>query len=210
MITRVICCGSVAPMLRAASTNCGSMVRMPAAVDSITGKEAVDAGEGDLRFRADAEPGGEDRIEDDDRHGVEAREDRQQQVAQHGHAADHRADQDAERRRRSASRQRDLVERHQQRREVDLPVDPEHRQRLRQRRQEQLRQQAGGAARTPRARAARPGSPSGRWREQASASRASRRLADLLPDAVAQPAEHVGRHHLVGARPRQRRPRCGR
>ena len=39
MITRVICCGSVAPMLRAASRNCGSMVRMPAAVESMTGKK---------------------------------------------------------------------------------------------------------------------------------------------------------------------------
>ena len=48
------------------------------------GEEAVDAGEGDLGTRADAEPGREDGIEDDDRHGVEAGEDRQQQVAQHG------------------------------------------------------------------------------------------------------------------------------
>ena len=39
MITRVICCGRVAPMLRAASRYCGSMVRMPAAVESITGKK---------------------------------------------------------------------------------------------------------------------------------------------------------------------------
>ena len=39
MITRMICCGRVAPMLRAARIYCGSMVRMPAAVDSITGKK---------------------------------------------------------------------------------------------------------------------------------------------------------------------------
>jgi hypothetical protein len=39
MITRVICCGTVAPMLRAASSSCASMVRMPAAVESITGKK---------------------------------------------------------------------------------------------------------------------------------------------------------------------------
>src|SRR5262249_25867716 len=36
------------------------------------------------------------------------------------------------------------------------------------------------------------------------ASGASGDLADLLPDALAQAAEHVGRHHLVRARPRQR------
>ena len=39
MITRVICCGTVAPMLRAASSRCWSMVRMPAAVESMTGKK---------------------------------------------------------------------------------------------------------------------------------------------------------------------------
>ena len=37
--TRVICCGNVAPMLRAARTYCGSIVRMPAAVESMTGKK---------------------------------------------------------------------------------------------------------------------------------------------------------------------------
>ena len=67
-------------------------------------EEAVDAGKGDLRLRADAEPGREDRIEDDDRHRIEAGEDRQQQVAQRGEAADQRAGQDAQRRRRSAWR----------------------------------------------------------------------------------------------------------
>ena len=173
------------------------------------GEEAVDAGKGDLRFRADAEPGGEDRIEDDDRHGVEAGEDRQQQVAQQRQAADQRADQDA-----GAAgdqhRQRDLVERHQQGWRIFVPVAAQHGQRLRQRRQEQLGHQAGRAAPAPRARGGAPGSASGRWRARVVASQASRRLADLLPDAVAQAAEYVGRHHLVGARPRQRDRRCGR
>ena len=39
MMMRVICWKSVAPMLRAASRYCGSMVRMPAAVESMTGKK---------------------------------------------------------------------------------------------------------------------------------------------------------------------------
>ena len=39
MMTRAMSCGSVAPMLRAAKRYCSSMVRMPAAVDSITGKK---------------------------------------------------------------------------------------------------------------------------------------------------------------------------
>jgi hypothetical protein len=60
---------------------------MPAAVDSSTGKESIDAGKRDLRFRSDAEPCGEDRIEDHDRHRVEAGEDRQQEVPQPREAA---------------------------------------------------------------------------------------------------------------------------
>ena len=81
-------------------------------------EEAVDAGEGDLRLRADAEPGGEDRIEDHDRHRVEAGEHRQQQVAQQREPAHQRADQDAAAA-GDGHRERHLVERHQQRREVD-------------------------------------------------------------------------------------------
>ena len=39
--TRVSRCQVVAPMLRAASTSCGSMVWMPAAVDSAAGKKPI-------------------------------------------------------------------------------------------------------------------------------------------------------------------------
>ena len=41
MITRVMRCDSVAPMLRAASSRFGSMVRMPAAVASVVGKKPL-------------------------------------------------------------------------------------------------------------------------------------------------------------------------
>ena len=208
-MTRVICCGSVAPMLRAASRNC-----CVDGADAGRGRqhhreEAVDAGEGDLGFRADAEPGGEDRIEDHDRHRVEAGEHRQQQVAQQRDAADQRADQDADAA-GDQHRERDLVERDQQRGGVDRASRSPARRASSTATAGTARAAGRCAAPAPTARAARPGSASGRWRARVGASGTSRRLADLLPDAVAQAAEHVGRHHLVGARPRQVDRRCGR
>ena len=111
-------------------------------------EEAVDAGEGDLGLRADAEPGGEDRVEDHDRHGIEAGEDRQHQVAQHGDAAHQRADQDAG----AAGDQHgdgDLGERDHQRMGVLGAVDPQDGQRLGERGQEELGDELGAGQQLP-------------------------------------------------------------
>src|ERR1700710_3038513 len=69
--TRVMSWLSVAPMLRAASSNCGSMVWIPAAVAPMGGRKAVEGGKRIFESGADAEPHREHRIEDHQRHRVE-------------------------------------------------------------------------------------------------------------------------------------------
>ena len=58
-------------------------------------QEAIERRERDLGFRADAEPHREDRIEDDERHGIEAGNHRHDQHARARQAADDGAEQDA-------------------------------------------------------------------------------------------------------------------
>ena len=93
-------------------------------------EEAVDTGENDFRFRSNAEPGGEDRIEDDDRHRVERGEHRQQQVAQQRNAADQCARQDADAT-GDQHREGDLVERDGQLGSVFAPILDENGERFR-------------------------------------------------------------------------------
>ena len=148
MITRVICCGR----RRAHAARGEQQLRVDGA-DAGRGREhhreeAVDAREDDLRFRADAEPGGEDRIEDHDRHRVQAGEHRQQQAAQQRDPADQRAGQDAEAA-GDQHRERDFVERDAQFGGVFAPVLHQHRDGLRQRRQEQLGNDAGARHQLP-------------------------------------------------------------
>ena len=169
------------------------------------GEEAVDTRKGDLRFRADAEPSGEDRIEDDDRHRVEAREHRQQEVAQQRHPANQRADEDAgaagdhhrDARPRRASRRAPRCTRTGRCRAPPASSTA---------RAGTAPGSLRSAASAPRTGAARPGSASAWWRGRGRSRIGKprlRALADLLPDAVAKTPEDVGRHHLVGARPRQ-------
>src|SRR5262249_55025386 len=70
--TRVICCGKLAPMLRAATRKVLVDRLNPRGRRKHHREEAIDACEGDLGLRPNAQPGREDRIKDDDGNGVEA------------------------------------------------------------------------------------------------------------------------------------------
>ena len=104
-------------------------------------QEAIDRGERDLGFRADAEPHREHRIEDDQRHRIEARHHRHDQDARPRQAADDGAEQDA-----AAAgkrhRDRDLIERDGERVAVFAGLVPAGGQRRGQRRQEQFGNEA--------------------------------------------------------------------
>ncbi len=73
-MARAISCGNVAPMLRASSDTAHQSCRCRPPSTASQGRSHVDISEGNLGFRSDAEPGGEDRIEQDDRHGIKAEE----------------------------------------------------------------------------------------------------------------------------------------
>ena len=94
-----------------------------------------------LGFRADAEPDREHRIEDDQRHRIEARDHRHDQDARPRQAADDGAEQDA-----AAAgerhRDRDLVERHGKGMAVFAGLVPAGGERRGQRRQKQLGNEA--------------------------------------------------------------------
>ena len=167
-------------------------------------------GERDLGFRADAEPDREHRIENDQRHRIEARDHRHDQDARPRQAADDGAEQDA-----AAAgerhRDRDLVERHGERMAVFAGLVPAGRERRRQRRQEQLGDEACARQDLPqRDQADHDQSAKRCWRS----SSASCRFADMPPDAVAQACRTRRRsasHRCAGgaARPADDR-RCGR
>ena len=98
----------------------------------------------------------------------------------------------------------DFVEGHQQGREIDLPIAIKDGQRLRQGRQEQLGQQARQGHDLPQDEEETQEHPADGGGSRPRHLCTSRRLANLLPDALAQLAELLGCHHFVAARPRQR------
>ncbi len=100
-------------------------------------QEAIDRRERDLGFRADAKPHREHRIEDDQRHCIEAGDHRHDQEPRARQAADQRTQHDAAATGKD-HRNSDLIQRHHQRAAIFASLVPARGQGRGQRRQEQF------------------------------------------------------------------------